>query len=265
MVGFAGVLRKEFQSKFCFIVGEDRPALWSLHYLSKLLNDHSDEQHNFIHLLSFVHRNVPMLANVKAYDFIRNDYTNIGQLFTELISNAEPSKKNILILDDLAVFSIFNNGVSGDMYSFFKQVSKVYAQVIVFCTVDTICKDDIALLCGLAEHVVILKNPHEEESQEFLCNLLSIKPSGKTTLEQTYFEVKDRCVINSEKKVDKGKVAGDTSDDIMRTLTTFKLTIEDSEKESKNQLYLPYLDAQRTTVPDTSEDFYDDDDEDEDD
>jgi hypothetical protein len=36
-------------------------------------------------------------------------------------------------------------------------------------------------------------------------------------------------------------VKPDNAEDIMRSLTTFKLTIEEDEKESKNQLYLPYL------------------------
>ena len=42
-------------------------------------------------------------------------------------------------------------------------------------------------------------------------------------------------------KVDDVAKASGPSDDIMRNLTTFKLTIEESEKESKNKLYLPYL------------------------
>ena len=107
----------------------------------------------------------------------------VETLFSNLKSGLRSDRKNNLILDDLGLLSVHNDRCSQKLYNLFKQLSKLYNQIVVFCAVCTISKQEVSLLCNLAEHVVVLKNPSDDNEQRFPCNILTLKPSGKTSLD----------------------------------------------------------------------------------
>lgn len=71
---------------------------------------------------------------------------------------------------------------------------------------------------------------------EFMINSFScvIQTSTFTIVED---EIKEEMVHEFGEK---GR-SGSSSSEVLKNLTTFKLTLEDDEKESKNRLHLPYF------------------------
>ncbi|ODN02874.1 hypothetical protein Ocin01_03795 [Orchesella cincta] len=213
---------------------ETGPSLFVEYYIQEALTNCSeslDVSKPHIHLLLFTHDASGFHFNqndnsVTVYDYVRSPTDVVLEnIFESLLNNisSKPGRAHIMIMDDYSVFSILSTSRDFKRQSRFLNVMKKrFRKMFLFFHKDTLSSEEVGIVYEIASDICYLQ-PH---------------PGA----------VGFNCSSSSN------------GSDMLKNLTTFKLTLEDEERESKNSLHLPYFEAQKTSLdnPDNFDDFEDD-------
>jgi len=271
-VGLESVVRGDFVSDFILFSVEPNISSVKPIILKELLTPEEimepgeclEPKHVF-HLINFVYDFSDILRadqRIKLHDFVQQSFPGLDEFHKTLVSELNPRKKNVIIIDDLTLFSLHCSSERKKLQRFLRNISaRPTVKIIGLVQKETLPFEMLSMFCDEADTIAILTGSSGDNSNTFTCNVLRSKSGGKTTSEQGDYaivkgmikKVKNESTVSSRGVVNK--------DDLLTSLTTFKLTLEESEKESKGQLYLPYFEAQRITTVDPFQDDLDDEDE----
>jgi len=198
----------------------------------------------------------------------------IDDLYQRLMANRRQEEhrdaRHIAVIDDLSLLSLLSATRDGSRLSkFLRLICRQFDRTFVFGNSSTLTNQEISRLYEVGTAVAVLGKHQDERSYRtktsepltMVCDLLKLRNEKRASHEQTRFQVCNGEII----ELKESSVAAPTSDhhtDILKNLTTFKLTVEDNEKETRSKLYLPYFNAQKKEF-DTELDYQEYDDEDE--
>ncbi|CAL8073280.1 unnamed protein product [Orchesella dallaii] len=265
------------ESRVSVIVYETGPSLFVEYYIQEALTnclESLDGSNSHVHLLLFAHDSSTFQfsqndSSVTVYDFVR-DSANVvlENVFEDLMNNvsSKPGRTHIMFMDDYSIFSILSTSRDIKRQSrFLNLVKKRFRKMFLFFHKDTLTSQEIGIVYDVASDICYLQSHPGavgsscNSSSKFLCDLLKIRPNRRVTHEKTIFQITNEEIVEESlcSSMDKDPKS---SSDVLKNLTTFKLTLEDGERESKNSLHLPYFEAQKISLdnPDNFDDFEDD-------
>ena len=113
-------------------------------------------------------------------------FLSIESFLEEFTSNRKKSTfhKNIIIFDDLKMFTEYNVKNFGRVMVFFKNLPHLCVQAIGVVNSSTVTPKELEFFHDHADTVANL-TAQENNNAEFLCNIVKVKSSGKA-----YHEVK---------------------------------------------------------------------------
>jgi len=199
----------------------------------------------------------------------------IDDLSRRLMANRQQEEhvdaRHIVIIEDLSLLSLLSAlRDSSRLSKFLRLICRNFDRTFVFGNSSTLTNQEISSLYEIGTAVAVLGKHHQEERNyrtkaseplTMVCDLLKLRNEKRVSHEQTKFQVLNGEIVELKESL----VSAPPSDhqtDVLKNLTTFKLTVEDNEKETRSKLYLPYFNAQKEEL-DTELDYQEYDDEDE--
>jgi len=261
--GLENVLKVNYKSDFVLFSVESEISFVRLAIIQQLLVESEvEDQQPVFHVVNFANEFLPNLTrrqNVIQYDYLRGRFPGLDDFNEILNSKLIPDKKNILIIDDLTLLFLYCSRVLLPVKRFLRRLSSSHGVKIIgfYDKATQTIRDSTMLLNEADTFCDLVSDSDGGTSLAFNSIVIRANIGAKKHTEKESFEIFDGIIrkkdlTRSTSKIDK--------DDIFKSLTTFKLTLEENERETKNHLYLPYFEAQRIPIsnPNQSDDFEDD-------